>query len=177
MNSLVNSTTGCIHIACAVVALIAGSVVLLSNKGTSRHKQMGLFYVLSMTFLNAATFTAYLQTDKIKISHGFIFLSSFMLMLGLYPVLIRKGKNYLERHAAFTYWSVVFLYCMAAIEIVDRTSYLVSILTPLHAPVVTIFVLALAGMLYVLCLRVWRIQFREHRYKSSYLRKNNTHPE
>lgn len=59
MEYIVKDIYGWIHLIASMVALIAGSMVLLLKKGTPLHKQIGYVYVVSMGILIATAFMIY----------------------------------------------------------------------------------------------------------------------
>jgi uncharacterized membrane protein len=50
---------GWTHTAAALAALIAGAAVLLTRKGTRRHRQLGWAYAVSMLLLNVTALLIY----------------------------------------------------------------------------------------------------------------------
>ena len=48
-------------------------------------------------------------------------------MAGMYPILSRKGKNYIIRHFNYMYWSVVGLYYAFCAEVLTRIPFYLSI--------------------------------------------------
>src|SRR5687768_9346503 len=50
---------GWTHTVAAVTALVAGAAVLLTTKGTRRHRQLGWTYVVSMLLLNVTALMIY----------------------------------------------------------------------------------------------------------------------
>lgn len=120
MENIVSSTTGFIHLVVSVIALITGLWVLCSPKGTKRHKQIGYLYALSMALLNLTAFMIYKLYGKFGIFHWLAVVSSITLVIGIYPVIRKKAKNYLLTHFSFMYWSVIGLYCAFAAEVFSR---------------------------------------------------------
>jgi uncharacterized membrane protein len=59
MKYLVHDLTGSIHLISSILALVIGSCVLVTSKGTRMHKRMGYAYALSMLALNATAFDLY----------------------------------------------------------------------------------------------------------------------
>jgi uncharacterized membrane protein len=120
MENIVSGTTGSIHLIASVIALITGLFVLVTTKGTRRHKQVGYVYSISMILLNLTAFMLYNLYGKFGIFHWFAVISCLTLFAGLYPVLTKNSKNYLLTHFNFMYWSVVGLYCALMAEIFSR---------------------------------------------------------
>lgn len=120
MENIVNGTTGFIHLISSVIALITGLFVLITKKGTKRHKRIGYAYAVSMVLMNATAFMIYRLYGTFGIFHWFAVISSLTLFAGLYPVLTKRSKNYLLTHFTFMYWSVAGLYCAFMAEIFSR---------------------------------------------------------
>jgi uncharacterized membrane protein len=120
MQNIVSGSTGLIHLVVSIIALVAGPYVLVTTKGTKRHKQIGYVYAVSMILLNLTAFMIYRLYGKFGIFHWFAVVSCLTLMAGMYPVLTKKNKNYLLTHFNFMYWSVVGLYCALMAEIFSR---------------------------------------------------------
>lgn len=120
MENIVSGTTGSIHLIASIIALITGLFVLVTTKGTRRHKQVGYVYSISMILLNLTAFMLYNLYGKFGIFHWFAVISCLTLFAGLYPILTKNSKNYLLTHFNFMYWSVVGLYCALMAEIFSR---------------------------------------------------------
>ena len=123
MGNIVSNTTGLIHLIVSIIALITGLIVLLTTKGTKRHKQIGYIYAMSMLLVNLTAFLIYRLFGKFGIFHWFALLSCLTLLAGMYPVLVKKSKNFLLLHFNYMYWSVVGLYCAFCAEILTRIPF------------------------------------------------------
>lgn len=117
---MLTSLTGIIHLIASVIALMAGTVVLINTKGTGRHKKMGYLYAIAMVILLVTSFMIYGLHGKFGILHGFSTVSSITLLGGMIPMLLKRPKNYIAYHFSFMYWSVIGLYCAFAAEIFTR---------------------------------------------------------
>lgn len=120
LTNIVTSTTGIVHFAAAILAMVTGMYILLAQKGTKIHKRIGYFYVVSMLVLNATAFMIYRLYGKFGIFHGFAIWSLLTLLAGMYPILRRTVKNYVMLHFRFMYWSVIGLYCAFVAETLVR---------------------------------------------------------
>lgn len=118
-----SGSTGLIHLIVSIIALITGLVVLITKKGTKRHKQIGYIYAISMILLNITAFMIYRLFGKFGIFHWFAVISLLTLFAGIYPVLAKKSKNYLLLHFNYMYWSVVGVYCAFCAEILTRIPF------------------------------------------------------
>ncbi len=125
MENIVSGTTGLIHFISSIIALITGLLVLVTKKGTKRHKQIGYTYSTAMIILNLTAFMIYRLWGKFGIFHWFAIVSCMTLFAGLYPVITKNSKNYLLTHFNFMYWSVIGLYCAFMAEIFSRLPYIV----------------------------------------------------
>lgn len=101
MEKIVSGTTGLLHLIFSIFALVTGLLVLVSPKGTRRHRQIGYVYSVSMILLNGTAFMIYLLFGNFGIFHGFAIVSTLTLFAGLYPVFTRTDKNYLLIHFNF----------------------------------------------------------------------------
>lgn len=120
MEHIVSGTTGLIHFICSIIALVTGLLVLITAKGTVRHKRIGYVYAVSMIVLNLTAFMIFRLYGKFGLFHWFAVLSSLTLFAGLYPVITKKSKNYVLTHFNFMYWSVIGLYCALMAEVFSR---------------------------------------------------------
>lgn len=123
MRNIISNTTGLIHLIVSIIALITGLIVLLTTKGTKRHKQIGYIYAMSMLLVNLTAFMIYRLFGKFGIFHWFAVLSCLTLLAGMYPVLVKKSNNFLLLHFNYMYWSVVGLYCAFCVEILTRIPF------------------------------------------------------
>ena len=127
MENIVSGNIGLIHLLVSIVAMITGIVVLSNKKGTKKHKQIGYIYVVSMLLVNLTAFMIYRLFGGFGIFHFFAIVSFLTLLAGMYPILKRKGKNYIFRHFNYMYWSVIGLYCAFCAEVLTRIPFYLSI--------------------------------------------------
>lgn len=127
MENIVSGNIGLIHLIVSIIAMITGIFVLLTKKGTIKHKQIGYVYVVSMLLVNVTAFMIYRLFGGFGIFHFFAIVSLLTLIAGMYPILSRKGKNYIFRHFNYMYWSVVGLYCAFCAEVLTRIPFYLSI--------------------------------------------------
>ena len=112
------STIGYIHLACAVISMITGLVVVFNTKGTKFHKIIGYMYVSNMLLMNITSFFIS-NFNGFSIFHFFAIVSFITILGGMYAVL-KKHKNWLASHYYFMSWSVVGLYCAFWSEVGTR---------------------------------------------------------
>ena len=121
MEYIVKDIYGWIHLIASMVALIAGSMVLLLKKGTPLHKQIGYVYVVSMGILIATAFMIYRLFGGWGIFHYMTLVSLLTLGLGMIPIWIKKPvNNWQYLHFSFMYWSVIGVYAAFAAELFTR---------------------------------------------------------
>lgn len=127
MENIVSGNIGLIHLIVSIIAMITGIFVLLTKKGTIKHKQIGYVYTVSMVLVNLTAFMIYRLFSGFGIFHFFAIVSLLTLIAGMYPILSRKGKTYIVRHFNYMYWSVVGLYCAFCAEVLTRIPFYLSI--------------------------------------------------
>jgi len=120
MENIVNSTTGLMHLIASIIAMATGMLVLASPKGTSRHKTIGYIYTLSIITLNVTAFIIYELYGKFGVFHALAVVSSLTLIAGIYPMITKNSKNYIQTHMIYMYWSVIGLYCAFMAELFSR---------------------------------------------------------
>lgn len=119
MRSLVHDSAGLIHLLTSLTALVLGTIVLFSRKGTRFHKTCGYGYVLSMVILNLTAFSIYHLFRGWGPFHYAAVLSSATLMMGFLPAFFRS-RNWITWHVAGMYYSVIGLYAAFVSEVVTR---------------------------------------------------------
>ena len=121
MSNIVSSPLGLIHLISAIIALIAGMIVISNKKGTAFHKKVGYLYVFSMLVLNITALFIYRLTGGFNLFHIFVLASLFSIVGGMSaPLFNRKNKNWIITHLEVMSWSVVGLYAAFAAEISVR---------------------------------------------------------
>ncbi|MBX2945625.1 MAG: DUF2306 domain-containing protein [Cyclobacteriaceae bacterium] len=120
-NSLVHSPTGLIHLFSAILALITGTIVLFSTKGTRSHRSTGYGYIASMLILNGTAFGLYRLFGRFGPFHVAALVSMLTLLMGILPLINRQSSGrWLVRHLTWMYYSVIGLYAAFASEIIVR---------------------------------------------------------
>lgn len=119
MNNLIHSSTGLIHLLFSLASLIAGTFVLLSNKGTRTHQIVGYLYTVFMLGVNGTAFGLYGLFGRLGPFHFAALISLATLLAGIFPALLRI-KNWLNLHVAFMYYSVIGLYAAFVSEVIVR---------------------------------------------------------
>jgi uncharacterized membrane protein len=121
---------GWTHTVAAVTALVAGAAVLLTRKGTRRHRQLGWAYVGSMLLLNATALLIYRLFGRFGPFHVGAVFSFVTVVAGTAAALgARRARargdgvgraRALERHYQWMTWSYVGLAAAAVSEIATR---------------------------------------------------------
>lgn len=144
---------GAVHLWGAVVALFAGSLVLLLPKGTLLHKRVGYVYVASMVPMLITSFFIRRLYGDWGVFHVSSLVSSLTLLSGMLPVWFRRYVRPWKRlHWGFMYWSVIGLYAAFAAELMVRIPE-----TPFYVMVgaATAGVMVLGGLGFGLRIRAW----------------------
>ena len=71
MDNIVSGNIGLIHLIVSIIAMITGIFVLLTKKGTIKHKQIGYVYTVSMVLVNVTAFMIYRLFGGFGIFHFF----------------------------------------------------------------------------------------------------------
>ena len=121
---------GWTHIVAATTALVAGAAVLLTRKGTRRHRQLGWAYVVSMLLLNGTALLIYRLFGRFGPFHvGAVFslvtvVAGTAVAFGARRARARRDPvgraRALERHYQWMTWSYVGLAAAAVSEIATR---------------------------------------------------------
>lgn len=109
--TIFHSATGALHLLSALTAMVLGASVLLMNKGTRRHKQVGYGYVMAMILVNVTAFMIYHLYGAFGPFHIAALFSGVSIAGGMVPVFFRRRiSSWLHYHYFFMNWSVVGLY-------------------------------------------------------------------
>lgn len=121
MRQIVFSEIGLIHLIASILALIFGTLVLITEKGTKRHKKIGYAYAISMLGLIITALMIYRLFGRFGIFHAAALLSTITLLGGMIPAILRKPANrWFRLHYGFMYWSVIGLYAAFVAEVLVR---------------------------------------------------------
>jgi len=100
--------TGLIHVIASLLALIVGTWVITTKKGTAIHRKMGYAYAGSMIALIITSFMMYRLFGGFGIFHWAAVVSTLTLVGGMVPAVLRKPvKSWLSLHYNFMFWSVM----------------------------------------------------------------------
>ena len=121
---------GWTHTIAALAALVAGAAVLLTRKGTRRHRQIGWAYVVSMLLLNGTALLIYRLFGRFGPFHAGAIFSFVTVVAGTAAALgARRARTRrdvvararaIERHYQWMTWSYVGLCAAGVSEIATR---------------------------------------------------------
>lgn len=141
------STLGWVHLVFGLVALAAGTAVLLLRKGTRWHRTLGHVYLTNMIALNVSALFIYRLYGHFGPFHWMALGSLLTLVAGMVPVFTRRPKGrWLELHAAFINGSYVGLVAATAAELTSRIPGTENAFGPVVAGT-SILVIAVGGYL------------------------------
>ncbi len=110
---------GLIHLLIASLAILFGTLVILSRKGTRRHRWVGRIYVIMMVFVNLTALLIYELFGHFGPFHWMALFSLATVFAGYLPAL-RKTPHWKHQHAYFMAGSYVGLMAAAIAEIAGR---------------------------------------------------------
>ncbi len=102
LDHLIHHPIGLFHLITALLALVFGTWIILTRKGTLRHKWLGRGYFWAMLLLNASALMIYELKGTFGVFHWLALLSLLTLVAGYIPVLLRR-PGWARQHA---YWPV-----------------------------------------------------------------------
>lgn len=109
--NFITSQTGFIHFIFSILSLIFGTFILVTEKGTIKHKLIGRLYALTMFVSLITAFMTYRLFGTWGIFHWTAVISTLTILLGLIPILIKRPiNNYVMLHYSFMYWSIIGVY-------------------------------------------------------------------
>ena len=121
---------GWIHTVAALTALVAGAAVLLTRKGTRRHRRLGWAYVASMLLLNGTALLIYRLFGRFGPFHMGAIFNFLTVAAGTAAALeARRARGRrnpveraraVERHYQWMTWSYVGLAAAAVSEVATR---------------------------------------------------------
>ena len=157
MRQVVFSEIGLIHLIVSILALIFGTLVLVLEKGTKRHKQIGYAYFVSMLGVIVTAFMIYRLFGRFGIFHITALISLVTLSAGMIPAILRKPVNkWFRWHYGFMYWSVMGLYAAFVAETMVRVPQ-----TPFFGMVgiATFLVMLFGAVIFVKSQKTWSNMF------------------
>jgi len=110
---------GLIHLVLALVALVAGALVIANPKGTRRHRRIGRVYLVSMTAMNGFALLNYELYGHFGPFH-WMALISLATLAGGYLEARRRSPGWMTRHAYYMAGSYVGLLAATVAEVASR---------------------------------------------------------
>lgn len=110
---------GLIHFATALLAMLAGAVVVGRPKGTRLHRRIGRVYVASMLALNISALSIYDLFGGFGPFHAAAIFSLLTIVIGVGSAW-RRHPNWRFSHAYWMSWSYVGLLAAAVAESATR---------------------------------------------------------
>ena len=93
------------HLSLALAALIIGSINLISKKGTTRHKLIGWFWIIFMTYVAISSFC--IKNDGV---YSWIHLLSIVTLLSLIFSIIAIKFRFIKIHSFFMIGTYIGLF-------------------------------------------------------------------
>lgn len=123
MNHTLQHPLGLAHVAIALLAVLVGTLVVLSKKGTKRHRLLGRAYVGLMIGVNLTALLIYELFGGFGLFHWMALLSLVTVLAGYTPARSR-APGWKTWHAYFMAGSYVGLIAALSAEILTRTPWL-----------------------------------------------------
>ena len=117
MAPVLHSSVSEVHVAAALLALVAGSYILATPKGTRAHRRVGQVYVGSMAVLLLTAFRIYFLFGRFGIVHWGAVGSVGALLVGVGAIAVRRVvRTWLRWHYLGMGASVLGLYAAFLVE-------------------------------------------------------------
>jgi len=117
MQMILHSPVSVVHVAAALTAMVSGTKVIVSTKGTGPHRLIGRIYVLSMVVVLLTAFQIYYLFGRFGIIHWGAVVSVAALLIGLVPVALRSVlPTWLRWHYIGMGASITGLYAAFLVE-------------------------------------------------------------
>ena len=110
---------GLAHLVTALLAIVVGLLIVLSKKGTPRHRWLGRAYVVLIIMINVTAFLIYELFGTFGLFHWMAVLSLLTVLIGYFPARARK-PGWRSQHAFFMSGSYVGLIAAFAAETFTR---------------------------------------------------------
>ena len=120
-DAMIYSVLSDLHIGAAVLAIIAGTAVVMRRKGTWTHRMVGYVYVAAMLALNISALAIFRRTGSFGPFHYAAVFSLVTVLAGFGAVWMhRPAARWVELHLELMAWSYIGLLAAAASEAAVR---------------------------------------------------------
>jgi len=123
MDHTLQHPLGLMHLVVALLAIVAGMLVVMSRKGTPKHRFLGRVYVCMMIAVNLSALLVYELFGGFGPFHWLALFSLVTVLFGYLPARFR-GPGWKVRHAYFMSGSYVGVIAALAAEVLTRTPWL-----------------------------------------------------
>lgn len=134
-----------------MLAVLFGTLVIASTKGTSFHRMAGRGYLVMMLALNGTALAIYELFGRFGPFHWMALASLVTLILGYFPTR-RRSSGWMPRHAYFMTGSYVGLLAALASEVLTRVPVL-----PFFGAVAVASTIVIVGGLWLMFRHIPRI--------------------
>lgn len=128
------SSIGTVHLVFALVAMSAGLMVVLMQKGTRLHRTLGHIYVTSMLGVNVTALCIYRLFGHFGVFHVLAFVSLIGVISGVAHAVTRRPRDtWLKHHRSAILWSYTGLLAAFTAEVavrVVRTKFWYMVIIP-----------------------------------------------
>ena len=90
---ITNTLLGEVHLYSAMLATLFGTLNLIWEKGTKKHKQIGYAYTVSMLVVNITALMIYRLFGHFGIFHYAAVISLATLLAGIIPIMIKRTNK------------------------------------------------------------------------------------
>ena len=119
MEHTLQHPVGLTHLITALLGILIGALVVVSRKGTRKHKWLGRAYVSMMVAINVSAFLIYELFGGFGLFHWMALFSLLSVLIGYIPARLRK-PGWKAQHAYFMSGSYVGLVAALAAETLTR---------------------------------------------------------
>ncbi|MCB1120188.1 MAG: DUF2306 domain-containing protein [Verrucomicrobiae bacterium] len=119
IDHLQQHTIGFIHVVSALAALLFGTWIIFTRKGTRRHRFLGRGYFWSMLIVNITALAIYELLQGFGPFHWLALISLVTLIAGYIPLMLKR-PNWMRVHAYFMVGSYIGLVAATSAEIATR---------------------------------------------------------
>jgi uncharacterized membrane protein len=116
-----NHSVGFVHVVFSVAAIVLGTAVILTRKGTRKHRSLGRAYFVMMLAVNGTALMLYELFGRFGPFHWMALASLGVVLLGYWPTRARH-VGWKAQHAYFMTGSYVGLLAALASEISTRVA-------------------------------------------------------